>query len=345
MNVKLEEFASRIGTSVSTVSKALNGYADISEKTRRRVLKSAQRLGYAPNPLGQRLRRKSTDAIGFVLSPPQTGFAHPFFLNMLMGIDEGLAETKFHLIITAARSLDRELDSFKRLVEIQRVDAMIFSRTWRKDPRIAYLQRRGIPFATLGRSETGKPFPFVDIDYAFVGYEGCRRLLAFGHQRIALLNSPTYLMFGYLKRQGYERALREAGLEIDPKLYAEEEISEEGGARGVLKLMRLPSPPTAILFGHDLMAIGAMRALASLGKRPGRDVSVIGNDEHPIGCFTDPPLTTFSAATHAAGRRIVELLLRHMEGAPASELQEVWQPELIARASDGPCRARKRSTA
>lgn len=334
--MKIEEFAQRIGLSVSTVSKALNGYADVSEATRERVLRSARRLGYSPNPLGRRLRQKSSDAIGFVLSPPQTGFAHPFFLNMLVGIDEGLRETDYHLIITTAHSLESELDTFTRLVEKQHVDAMIFSRTLRDDPRIAYLQKRRIPFATFGRSEGGKPFPYVDIDYAAAGREGVLRLFGRGHRRIALVNSPTYYMFGNLRRQGYEAAVRECGLAVDPDLYAEEDITEDGGVRGLQRVMRAVPAPTAVLCAHDLTAIGVMRALVAAGKRPGKDVAVIGSDDDPIGRYCDPPLTTFSAETRRAGRRIMELLLAAMQGTPAKSLQEVWPPKLIARASDGP---------
>ncbi len=121
-------------------------------------------------------------------------------------------------------------------------------------------------------------------------------------------------------------------------LYAEEEISEEGGARGIRRLMHQPSPPTGVLFGHDLMAIGAMRTLAGMAKRAGRDISIIGNDDHPSGATSDPPLTTFSAATQLAGRRIVELLVRHMDGEPVERLQEVWVPDLIPRGSDAPPR-------
>jgi LacI family transcriptional regulator len=255
---------------------------------------------------------------------------------MLMGIDDGLRETDYHLIITTSRTLETELETFARLVEKQHVDAMIFSRTRREDPRIAYLQKRRIPFATFGRSETGKPFPYVDIDYAAAGREGVMRLFARGHRRIALVNSPSYYMFGNLRRQGYEAAIRECGLAPDPGLYVEEDITEDGGARGLQQVMRATPAPTAILCAHDLTAIGVMRALVAAGKRPGEDVAVIGSDDDPIGRYCNPALTTFSAETRRAGQRIVELLLAAMQGTPVASLQEVWTPQLIVRASDGP---------
>ncbi len=91
--MNLLEFSKRLKLSVSTVSKALNGYGDVSETTRKRVVKAAAELGFSPNPSGRRLRRRASETIGFVLSPPQSGFAHPFFLDLLLGIDEALENT------------------------------------------------------------------------------------------------------------------------------------------------------------------------------------------------------------------------------------------------------------
>ena len=215
---------------------------------------------------------------------------------------------------------------------------MIFARTRREDERIAYLQKRHVPFATLGRSEAAQPFPFVDIDHTIVGRDGCGRFIALGHRRIALLNTPAYLMYSHHRRTGYEAALSAAGLRVDAELIVEEDLTEEGGLKGTRRMLALPDPPTAILCGHDLVAMGAMRAIYEAGKVPGRDVGVIGSDDNPFGRFTDPPLTTFTAPAEAAGRRLAELVLAHLDGRPAEELQEVWSTELIIRASDGPSR-------
>ena len=105
------------------------------------------------------------------------------------------------------------------------------------------------------------------------------------------------------------------------------------------EVLDLPDPPTAIVCGHDLVALGVMRGISETGRTPGEDVGVIGGDDHPIGRYVSPALTTFSAETHRAGRRMVEMLMARLDGTPASQLQEIWTPELIVRASDGPRRA------
>ena len=336
--ITLKQLAQSLGLSASTVSKALNNRPDISAATRDRVVSAAKRLHYRPDPAGQRLRRQSSDAIGFVLSAPQSRFANPFFLDMLTGINEELEGSRFQVIITSARSPEHELQCFRWLVEEQRVDGLIFGRTRRDDPRIDYLARRGTPFVTLGRSETRRSFSFLDIDHTVVGHDGCARFVALGHRRIALLNTPDDLMISHHHAIGYRKALKAASIAAAPELMVCGDITEEGGVAATRRLLDLKNPPTAIVCGNDLMAIGAMRAIAERRLRPGVDIGVIGGDNHPIGSMIEPPLTTFSAETHAAGRRMVQMLLAVISGTAPSELQELWLPELIVRSSDGPRR-------
>jgi LacI family transcriptional regulator len=333
--MNLQEFAAQLGLSVSTVSKAMNDRADVSAKTRETVLAAAAKLGFMPDPAGRRLRRQTSDTIGFVLSAPQAHFAHPFFLDMLSGIDEAVDGTDYQIIIASGRSVEREIDAFRRLVERHRVDGLMFGRTRRHDERIAYLLERDVPFVAFGRSETSDAFAYVDIDHTVVGRDGCARFVRLGHRRIALVNAPAYLMFSKHQRDGYKAALRAAGIKFDPRLYVEEDLSEEAGARAARQLLDSNDPPTAIVCGNDTVAIGVMRAVTEMGKVVGRDVGVIGGDDHPFGRLVTPALTTFSAETNKAGHRMVQMLLARLNGTPPAELQEVWNPSLIVRASDG----------
>ena len=337
--LNIQEFAKKLKLSVSTVSKAMNDRDDVSPATRARVLAAAERLGFTPDPAARRLRRQASDTIGFVLSAPQASFAHPFFLNMLTGVTEALDTTNYQVIIASARSVDTEIDVFKRMVERQRVDAVLFGRTRRQDERIAYLLDKDVPFVAYGRSETSDDFAYLDIDHTVVGRAGCARFISLGHRRIALVHAPEFLMFSHHQRVGYEAALRAAGIDVDPALCIEVPISEEGGVQAARRLFELRDPPTAIVCGHDLVALGVMRGVSETGRIVGNDVGVIGGDDHPIGRYVQPALTTFSAETQKAGRRMVTMLLARLEGTPAKDLQEIWSPELIVRSSDGPRRS------
>jgi LacI family transcriptional regulator len=333
--MNIQEFAAKLGLSVSTVSKAINDREDVSAKTREKVLAAAAKVGFMPDPAGRRLRRQTSDTIGFVLSAPQAHFAHPFFLDMLSGIDEALDETDYQVIFASGRSVEREIDAFRRMVERHRVDGLLFGRTRRQDERIAYLLERKVPFVAFGRSETPGDFAYLDIDRTVVGRDGCARFVRLGHRRVALINAPAYLMFSKHQRDGYKAALRAAGFRFDPQLYMEADLTEEAGAHAARKLLDASDPPTAIICGHDTVALGVMRAVAEMGMVVGKDVGVIGGDDHPMGRLVTPALTTFSAETNKAGHRMVEMLLARLNGTRANELQEVWSPSLIVRASDG----------
>lgn len=335
IRMNIQEFASLLGLSVSTVSKALNGREDVSPATRQKILAAAQEHGFSPDPTARRLRRQATDTVAFVISPPQVSFAQPVFLDMLVGVNEVMDAGGYQVIIATARTVETELDVFKRLIGRQRIDAVLFGRTRRHDERIAYLLENDIPFVAFGRSETSQDYSYVDIDRHVVGRAGCARFIALGHRRIALIHTPDYLMLSHFERTGYREALHGAGIPFDDALCVEAAIQEDDGARAVRALLELADPPTAFVCGHDFIAMGAMRAIAETGRIPGRDIGVIGADNHPIGSYLQPPLTTFSADTERAGRRMAEMLIERLDGRPARELQEVWTPELIIRASDG----------
>ncbi|CAE6779034.1 substrate-binding domain-containing protein [Paraburkholderia sp. SEWSISQ10-3 4] len=333
--MNIQELAAHLQLSVSTVSKAINGKSDVNAKTRQRVLDAAAQFGFSADAAARRLRTQTSDLIAFVLSAPQAHFAHPFFLNMLMGIDENLEHSRYQLVVSSARSAEHEMQVLKRLVEVQKVDGVLFGRTLRQDPRIAYLLERKVPFVAFGRSETPGEFAYLDIDHTVVGREGCARCVTLGHRRIGLVNAPNTLMFSHHQRLGYEGALRAASIPFDETLYIEADMTEEGGLAAARQMLEADDPPTAIISGHDLVAVGIYRAITERGLVPGRDIAVIGGDDHPFGTLLSPALTTFSAETLKAGKRMSEMLLAQLDGTPVNELQEVWSPDFIPRSSDG----------
>jgi len=334
--MNLAQFANTIGLSASTVSRALNGYADVSAETRRRVEEAAERLGYRASAVGRRLRTGRAEAIGFLLAPPRGASVNFFQLEMLAGIDEALRASDYHLVVVTAKSEQDEFDCLRRMVEQRQVEAVLLCRTRRTDERIIWLLRRHYPFATIGRSETPEPFPFLDIDHAASARTACERLVGFGHQRIALINTPAALMYSAHARQGYEQALLAAGRRRSRALVLHAEMTEAAGQAAARALLARTPSPTALICGDDVLALGALRALEEAGMQAGRDVAVIGCGDIPMARYANPPLTTFRAPFRAAGQRVTEMLMQALAGRPAAELQEVWTPELVVRTSDGP---------
>jgi len=332
----LKTLAARLNLSPSTVSRALNGYADVNAETRSRVVEAAAALGYHPSATARRLRVSRAESIGVLLTPPQSRFADPFYLDLLTGIDDALTGTRYHLLATAAKSKDDEMEKIRRLVAGRQVDGLIFARTETEDARIAFLQDKGVPFATLGRSRAVRPFAYVEIDHTMVGREAVARLTALGHRRIALINTPGRLSYSVYCETGFREALVRGGAPVRDDYVVAAEPTRAGGERAAAGLMALDEPPTAIVCGNDVMAFGAMDHLQAAGLRIGADVAVIGCDDHPFAAFSTPPLTTFRAPVREAGAALARTLLRVIDGEDPAALGQVWDLSLVARESDRP---------
>ncbi len=333
----IRKVAQEAGVSIATVSRVLNNPQRVSAATRERVLEAAARLGYRPNPLGQRLRKGRAETVGVVIPAPQGRFADSFFLELLAGLGEGLSGAGLDLLVTTSPPGPQELASYQRLVEGKRVDGLVLARTRQRDERILYLLEHKVPFVVHGRSDLiHEPFPYLDIDGERGFRQAAQHLIALGHRAVAFIGAPHELNFAQHRLAGYRRALEEAGLPLRREWVLEGDLSEESGYRLTLALLDLPRPPTAILCANDLMALGALRALRERGLKAGQEVSVIGYDDIPQAHYTDPPLSTLHQPFREMGRRLVEMLLARLAGTPAEELQEIWVPELILRGSDGP---------
>jgi LacI family transcriptional regulator len=337
--VSLRAIAERLGLSVTTVSRALGNYPEVSATTRARVRAEADRIRYRPNQLARRLRSGRSEAIGIVLPVAAGQFNDPFFLRLLAAVGPPLQRAGLDLLVMTARPGAEELRAYRHLIEGRRVDGMLLARTRRQDARIRYLLDRGTPFVAHGRSEEPRPFAFIDVDGETACRQATERLIAFGHRRIGLINATPDYMFAHHRTQGWRAALAAAGLPVGPVRAAEP--SEEAGWTLMRDLLAQPDAPTAVLCGTDRLAIGALHAVSQAGLRVGQDISLIGYDDLPMARCTDPPLTTIEQPVDRAGARMVEMLMALFDGAEPAGLQEVWTARLIPRESDGPVGTRK----
>jgi LacI family transcriptional regulator len=334
--MNLRDLSKHLDLSMTTVSRALNGYDDVAEATRARVRAAAAALGYTPNPTARRLASGRAELVGMVLPLQYGHFADPFFTELLVGIGERLHRASLDLVVTAAPAGGDEMQAYRRLVEGRRVDALIVGRSRLHDERISYLLDRGFPFVVHGRTEEARPYAFLDMD-SRSGFRAAAGWLAgLGHRRIALVNAPSELMVTTVRRAGWQEGLGDAGLTADEGLLAEGDLSEDSGFRCGLALLGAADPPTAILAANDLMAAGVLRAARTLGRRVPEDLSVIGYDDLPLAAVTDPPLTTLSQPVRKAGEQLVEMLLDLIAGGSVERHRTIWLPRLITRGSHGP---------
>lgn len=322
------------GVSVSTVSRALNGYDDVNADTRQRVQAAAEELGYRASHAASTLRRKQTDTVTFMVSKPWTKFVDPYFLGIIDGLELALTAHGLDLQVTMARDFDAELSIIRRAVERDRSDALIFARTRPEDDRIEWLQERGFPFITVGRTLKNS-HSFVDRDQVKLGRDAVRRLAALGHERIGHLTTPLRYTYTHLTMQGVREGLEAAGLPYDPSLDVECFLSRKTGEEAVTELFMRGQRPTALVCGNDLIAISAMDGLRRLGLSPGEDVALIGCDDIPIAAHVRPALTTFNLDLEALGIKLGQLVVARL-GGDMTVRQELIPAPMVIRQSDCP---------
>ncbi len=328
----LKQLAKSLDLSITTVSRALDGYSDVAATTRLRVRAAADEIGYRPNAAARRLRRRRAEVVAVTLPAASGHLAPPAFLDMLSGCAEKLAEQNLNLVLAPTPRGMNELEICRRLVDGQRVEAMIVMRTRCDDERVTFLQSRGIPFVTHGRTDAAVPHAFFDGDGESAFREAALRLAEAGHRRIAHIAGPHDLTFARLRRRGWQTALADAGL--DPSFLAEAAPDERGGYEAAQMLLAGHRRPTAFLCAMDAIAIGAMHALRERGLEPGRDVAVIGHDNVPAGAFMRPALSTMQIAGDG-GLRLASLLLERIGGRAAAELQEIAPVAFVPRETHG----------
>lgn len=202
--MSLKAIAKELGLSVTTVSRALNGYDDVSAETRARVEAEAQRRGYRPNTFARRLKMGKIDAVGLVFPVHPVPLNNSVFMDMVGEISHELARHEIDLLLIADDDL-ADKHSYMRMVQSRRVDALIVAHTLDHDPRLEQLQAAGFPFLALGRSQLPQPYAWFDFDNYAGTYQATRWLIEKGHQRIALLGESNNQAFITQRRQGYPR--------------------------------------------------------------------------------------------------------------------------------------------
>lgn len=335
MTVTIKDIARRTGKSITTVSRALNDYDDVSAGTKALVRKVADEMGYTPNLLAQRLQKRRTDTIGLILPTFGPRFADPFFSELLAGVGNKAAEYGYDLLVSTQAPGANELASYKRKVEGRQVDGFVVVRTRRQDERISYLVSQNVPLAVFGRTEDGLDFPHVDEDSVRGLHMIIEHLAGLGHSRIACLAPPFSLMFTKYRLQGVREGLQVHGLTLTDEYLVFSDLTQRGGFAAAEQLLDLPEPPTAIVACNDLMALGAMSAIQRRGLIVGEDIAVTGFDDIPMAEHSHPPLTTVRQPIYQIGAMVCEMLMDILQGKSLATRSVILKPSLMVRQSSG----------
>ncbi|MEM6306545.1 MAG: LacI family DNA-binding transcriptional regulator [Pseudomonadota bacterium] len=335
-SVTIKSLAAYLGLTVGTVSRALNGYADISPATRDRVQKAAQELGYRPNQNARRLSMGTSETVCYLM-PRQIGTTvEPFVAQLLSGLGESLNKRDWDLLVSHADTAQDDLTKLDKMLRSGRVSGVVISRPLKNDPRIKLLQNLNIPFVVHGRTTACDTYAWYDVDGEEAMVTAVNHFVAQGHRRIAFISAPLHHQFAQQRLDGYRRGLNHNGLIADHDYVQITEFSDHGGQMAAAALLDLPHPPTAIVCVSDSVALGAMAAIRDRDLTIGHDISVIGYDGLSFGGHANPPLTTLAQPQAHAGRRLGDMLLAIIDGASPTSQQELQRAHLVRRMTDGP---------
>ncbi|MFB6894517.1 LacI family DNA-binding transcriptional regulator [Kitasatospora sp. NPDC056327] len=331
---RLSDIAAQAGVSEATVSRVLNGKANVSAATRQTVLAALDVLGYE-RPT--RLRRRSAGLIGLIT--PE--LSNPIFPALAQVIEQVLSRHGYTPVLCTQTPGGSTEDELVEMLVDRGVAGIVFVSGLHADStadheRYARLAARGVPFVLINGYSERIDAPFISPDDRAAMWMVVQHLAELGHERIGLAVGQRRYVPVLRKIEGFTAAQREVlgrTREEAEDLVHHTLFSVEGGhaAAGAL----LDKGCTAIVCGSDLMALGAIRAVRQRGLAVPQDVSVVGFDDSPLIAFTEPPLTTVRQPVEAMATAAVDALLEEVGGDAAQRGEFMFQPELVMRGSTG----------
>ena len=338
--MNLKELATNLGLSPTTVSRALNGYPEVNEITRERVMAAAKRHSYLPNTRAIRLATGRAMAVGHVIPiATKHEIVNPVFADFIAGAGETYSRNGYDMVLSVVPD-DQETQAYRDLQSRGTVDGIIVHAPRLDDPRIALLREVGLPFVVHGRATgTKDAYSWLDVNNRRAFQRATEFLLDLGHRRIGLINGLEYMDFAIRRRTGYVDALVARGIQPDPDLMFSDEMTEGRGYRAAIEMLKQRDKPTAFLVSSMISALGVRRALDELGLKPGRDVSIIIHDDELsyLRNGDDVPIYTATrSSVREAGRQTAEMVLDLIANPGKPPQTRLLEAELIIGQSTGP---------
>jgi LacI family repressor for deo operon, udp, cdd, tsx, nupC, and nupG len=331
--IRLKDIAERAGVSVMTVSKALRDEPDVSESTKTRLKLLAQEMGYVPDSTAQGLRNRTTKLFGLVIP----SLANPIFARMVLAIQERSFELGYDVLLGyTLHQPEREETCIRRLLS-RRVDGLFLSPVYRIESEARIYQElltRKIPTVLLGHTAAFcSHFVNVETDDRMAGYAVTQHLMQLGHRRIAFLAGPPATPWTRERFEGYRRALRQGGLEVDEKLIFQAGRTIEDGANVAVQMIHESTDATAIQAVNDLVAVGCAEVLLRQHIRIPEDISIVGFGNSMLSEYFGVPLTTMDQPKHRLGVAAMDSMLQLLGGNRPEPKR--LPAQLIIRASSG----------
>ncbi len=330
-HVSLKDLAKELGVSISTISRALKNHPDISPELTKKVQQLAADRNYTPNPLAMGLLRQQTKMIGVIVPDIVTHF----YSSIISGIEEIAKQRGYFIVIASSNeSIEKEVESVNNLLK-SRVEGLIVcvSRETKNTKHFEKLVQNEIPLVFFDRICEALDVASVIAD----GVDAAKKIVAHfyknGCRRIAYISGPEHLNISKSRKEGYLKGMYECGLEIDPQLLVECDLSNKDATRAVAQLLNSDNRPDAIFGLNDTIAFAAMKEIKKRGLKIPDDIALVGFTDEFHSTVVDPLLTSITHPTVRMGREAANLFFETLEKEANFRHQIVLKTELIVRES------------
>ncbi len=339
--MNLKELSRKLNLSQTTVSRALNGFPEVNEMTRQRVLAAAKTFNYRPSARAKGLATGKAFAIGHVIpTSSKNEMVNPIFADFIAGAGETYTRAGYEMILSVPTAETDQSDIYRSLKSRGTVDGVVVHAPSLDDPRIPLLIDLEMPFVVHGRSSgCTRSYSWLDVNNRSAFRRATDHLCDLGHRRIALLNGNENMDFAARRRLGFEESLAARGLSPNPRHLHADEMTEEFGYRTALNLIDGPDAPSAILTSSIIIALGVRRAIEERGLVMGNDISIITHDDRLSYLRNGEDVPIFTATRSSvrdAGSKLAQMLLQIIEKPNAEPLHTLLEAELMVGASTGP---------
>jgi LacI family transcriptional regulator len=332
--VTLADVAKRAGVSIATASYVINARTGVGPRTREKVLRIAEELGFRPNRVATGLRTGQIRVLGLVLAD----ITNPFYPDIAGGVIAAAAEAGFEVFLSHSGEGGKLDGEEVRALCDHQCAALIFTSLVVSDGRLlSEVVPRDVPIVQTVRRIPGLAADFVGIDDRAGAREAAAHLVALGHEDVALLTGPEASSASHERLSGFRDVLADSGIEPKPERVVECQLTVDSGYRGAKQLLASRTgPPGAVLCGNDLIAIGAIDAFIDHGLTIPADVSVVGYDDIWFSSSRLVQLTTVRQPRHAMGHAAVSLALERLADVDVGPREVILPHEFVLRRTTAP---------
>ena len=334
MNIK--ELAKKLDLSITTVSRALGGYSDVSEKTRERVKKFASKYEYQPNPYARVLASGKTKTVGYVLpiyGANKSTLNQGNFFQFISGMSDELLTESIQLQILFAKSEDEELESYRKLIVEQKIENIVLQNIKTKDKRIQFLNKHKVNYVAWGKTKLDNNFSWVDLDNAGAIEIIVNYLIKKNHKHISYINISEKYNFANERKSSFLKSLKLNKINFNPNYYASVKLEEPENSFEVIKKMLTKNKKiSAIICSTEFSALSAIKACNYLNYKIGKDISIITFDGALVRDLSSPPITAVSFPVKELGKRAINILLDKNKNKNQS-INYLAKTEIIERGS------------